>query len=210
MGHFDRPPQARARIVGADGTDLMRDWSPPGFTQPAAMPTSVVNLSPGAGGSEHIHQMAEKEVEQLAEKHGKKSYSCPICSTPYKTKQFMQRCVTQPLVTRVRDYLERNGWVEDEPVEFIADNMHPDRRKRKRIGVTGILADWRFVRSPNGHEPMPLVLWHPYPDVYPGGTPPNVEMWKSILVCVGQEHQTGVMTALPWFTRKPGDRRGSL
>lgn len=210
MGHFEQPPQARARIVGADGNDLMRDWMPPGFVQPANMPTSIVNLSPNAEGSEHIHQMAEREVEQMMEKRGKKWHRCPICSTPFDTRGNMQRCASQPLVSIVRNHLESNGWVDDASVEFVADNMASDRRRRKRIGVTGIMSEWRFVRTPRGHEEMPLVLWHPYPQMFPDGTPPHGELWRSILVCVGQENQAGQMTALPWFTRKPGDRRGSL
>ena len=208
MGHFEQPPQARARIVGADGNYLMREWSPPGFVQPASMPTSVVNLSPGAEGSAHLHEMAEKEIEQMLKKRGKKWHRCPICSTPYETKDTMQRCAAQTIVTIVKSSLESRGWVPDAPVEFVADNMN--QRNRRRISVTGLFEDWRFVRTPRGHEEMPLVRWHPYPQMFPNDQVPWEQMWQSLLVCVGLENQDGVMTALPWFTRKPSDRRGSL
>jgi len=204
-----KPPKARARILGADGKEMMREWAPEGFVQPTTMPTSVVNLSPDSAGAEHMHVKSEEEIERELEMRGKKWHRCPICSTPYGTQNDMQRCASQPLITVVKDALESNGWVKSEPVMFLADNMAKGQ-KRKRMEVTGIMDEWLFVRTPRGHEEMPLVLWHPYPQAFPGEQPPLDEMWTSLLVCVGHENKEGIMTALPVFTRKPSDRRGSI
>ena len=204
-----QPPKARARILGANGKEMMQEWSPEGFVQPATMPTSVVNLSEGNAAAEHMHAKSEEEIERELESRGKKWHRCPICSTPYETLDYMQKCASQPLIRVVKNALESNGWVADEPVTFIADNRRSGRHRR-RMEMVGIMSEWYFVRTPRGHEEMPLVLWHPYPAMYSGGQPPLSEMWKSLLLCAGQENKEGIMTAFPEFTRKPGDRRGTI
>lgn len=195
---------SRPTLYGAGGEELYHNWTPPDYAEPDFSSQSIVGL----GDSPRVHQHADMSDEEYADKLKKAGmHRCKICGVPYKTKQGAERCFASETVTIVRDYL---GLGKGDPIIFVADNKHPDRRKRRRVEFRGVVDEWKFVRTKRGHEEMPVVLWHPYPSAFPNGEAPASELWRSLLVCVGVENGSGVMTALPWFTVRPTDRRRSI
>ena len=144
-------------MVSLDPNADQPTWLPPGMEVPKQTPTSVIALSPSLA---HLAVNGSKKQQDV--------WRCPVCGTPYKTQAEMGVCAEQPFDRTVQNSL---GLDVGDPITFlyiprkvedlifakrIREDEVPDKDLPKFIGK---IVKWIAVRSPRGHEPMPVVQW---------------------------------------------------
>jgi len=149
-----------ANIINPGGSDFDK-WQPPGMVTPRQTPRDVIALSPSLA---HLTKIGAGKKQQDV-------WRCPICGTPYASQVDMEVCAQQPVDRTVQSSL---GVDIGDAVKFLymprklEDLVFAGRVREQDIvdrdmpEFTGTLRKWIQVRSPRGHEPLPVVRWiHP-------------------------------------------------
>lgn len=149
-------------------------WTPPGYKRPEKTPNAVVSLSRSL---DHLAKTG-KTVEP--------TFRCPICGVTYESQEAMQHCASIEFDRTVK----RNLGVDiGDPISFAVI----DKRGR-RATARGEVKEWLVMRTPRGHEEMPLVVWKGFPN----------KIYETLLVPAAPNN---VMTAVPQFTRRFGSNK---
>lgn len=124
---------------------------------PKKTPRDTIALSPSLA---HLTSVKGGKQEDV--------WRCPICGTPYATEEDMKVCVGQPVDRTVQANL---GVDVGDAITFVymprkleelifsgkvKEADVPDTEMQK---FNGSVSRWIMVRTPRGHEALPVVIW---------------------------------------------------